>query len=599
MTVNPAPTPIAGTLSVCSGLTTNLSDSVTTGTSSSGTPPVASIVPTTGVVTGVSGVGGTATIIYTLPDNCSVSAIVTVNPNPTLFIESVVGSSSYCIGSPSTADIRLSGSTPAFNYALTLAGVTVNTVSGTGGLLDYGVQTATGLYKVVGTNNVTGCVSTMAGSVTVATNPLPVAFPVSVTGGGTYCAGMTGSAPSVILGGSQVGVNYVVWMGGSPQTASTPGSGTSMTFGPFTSPGTYTIIGTSTAGCITTMSGSAIIIVNPLPTVYSVLGGGNFCAGGSGVDISLSYSNTGISYALMNGPTTVSTNLGTGTPIDFGLQTANGTYTVVATNNSTGCTSTMSGSPSVFMKALPNPYPVTGGGSYCAGGTGMDVSIASTDAGVNYQLFLGTTPIGSPQTGLGLGINFGNQTAAGTYTVVATDVSSLPNCTNIMTGSAVIGINPAPAKYNMSPGGNYCAGGTGAPVGLSGSATGITYQLFNSWAPILPTMLGTGGALSFGLRTAAGTYTIVATNNTTGCVDTMTGVSTVGINPLPNNAFIVTTVGTGAYCAGGTGVDVGLSFSETGVNYQLYMPVARLVVLSQVTACRLISACKLLQAPIQ
>jgi hypothetical protein len=50
---------------------------------------------------------------------------------------------------------------------------------------------------------------------------------------------------------------------------------------------------------------------------------------------------------------------------------------------------------------------------------------------------------------------------------------------------------------------------------------------------------GTGAGLNFGLNTAAGTYKIIATNTTTGCANTMTGLATITINPLVTPAVVV------------------------------------------------------------
>ena len=123
----------------------------------------------------------------------------------------------------------------------------------------------------------------------------------------------------------------------------------------------------------------------------------------------------------------------------------------------------------------PVAYSVSGGGSYCAGGSGVFVGLTNSDAGITYQLQLGGTNIGTPVSGTGVALNFGLQTAAGTYGVIATNTSS--GCTATMTGSTTVSINPLPAAFAVVGGGSFCSGGTGVNVGLSGSGTGISYQL--------------------------------------------------------------------------------------------------------------------------
>src|SRR5207237_121171 len=107
---------------------------------------------------------------------------------------------------------------------------------------------------------------------------------------------------------------------------------------------------------------------------------------------------------------------GTGSPIGFGLQTAAGAYTVVATN--TGCTSTMNGSPTVIINAAA--FNVTGGGTTtCV--AGIEVGLDGSQAGVSYQLKKNGVNIGQPLTGTGSAISFGQRHQSGTYTVEATD----------------------------------------------------------------------------------------------------------------------------------------------------------------------------------
>ena len=68
----------------------------------------------------------------------------------------------------------------------------------------------------------------------------------------------------------------------------------------------------------------------------------------------------------------------TGAPISFGLQTALGMYTVVATNTATGCTANMTGSVTVGTYPLPTVYVVSGGGNYCSGGAGVHVGLSGS-----------------------------------------------------------------------------------------------------------------------------------------------------------------------------------------------------------------------------
>ncbi|MCX6257553.1 MAG: hypothetical protein NTW49_06635, partial [Bacteroidia bacterium] len=74
-------------------------------------------------------------------------------------------------------------------------------------------------------------------------------------------------------------------------------------------------------------------------------------------------------------------------------------------------------------------------------------------------------------------------------------------------------------------------------IGLDNSETGVDYQLYiGGSTPVgLPVHGSTGNTITFGDQTAAGTYTVKATNNNTGCSNDalMNGDATITINPLP------------------------------------------------------------------
>ncbi len=492
--------------------------------------------------------------------NMSGSAVVTISALP--IANNVTGGGSYCTGSTGV-DISLDGSVAVNNYQLYNGTVAYGpSVAGTGAPLDFGLMTVGGTYTVKAITTATGCTGNMTGSATVTANALPVLY--NVTGGGSYCAGGTGL--NVGLSNSAIGVNYQLYNGGSLVGSAIPGTGSNLDFGLQTTIGNYTVVATNmTTGCTSTMTGIATISINGLPTAYTVSGGGSYCSGGAGQHITLSNSALGFSYQLFNGTTPLTIRTGSGAVLDFGAQTLAGSYTVIATNTTSGCTATMTGSASITITALPVAYTVTGGGAYCATGTGSHVGLSNSEAGTSYQLFNGTSAAGTPLTGTGSSLDFGLQVLPGSYSVVATSVAT---CTNNMGGTVTISVNPLPDPFTVTGGGSYCSGGTGVYVGLSGSVSGINYQLYKGGTMVGSPVPGTGSVLNFGLQTATGTYTVVAINSATTCMANMTGSASVSINALP---VVYAMTGGGNYCTGGTGVDVGLAGSDMGINYQLYL----------------------------
>jgi hypothetical protein len=495
------------------------------------------------------------------------SACVTINSLPTGFNILPSGSNSYCIGGPGI-DIKLDFSNTGVSYQLFNGSTPVSTLAGTGGLLDFGMQSVSGTYTIVATNTSTGCTGPMFGASTINQSPLPNQHNVAMaTGGSTasYCAG--GAGVEIILDASDGGVNYQLYMGVIPVGASVGGTGSQISFGFQITPGNnYKVVATDAiTNCTINMVGTVTVSVNPLPALKHVTGGGSFCVGGTGVHVGIDSTTIGIAYQLSHDSSPIGgARAGTGGHIDFGIFTTAGPYTVAATNTLTGCSRAMTGVATVAINLLPLAVNVTGTASYCAGGTGTPVGLDFSTTGITYKLFRGSTAIGTPVSGTGAAINFGLQTVAGNYTAVGTNVST--GCSNDMAGSAAVLINPLPSSHLVTGGGNFCATDSGRHVGINGSNIGTAYQLFLGITPLGSPVTGTGSTLDFGLQTIGGTYTVIAANGT-GCTRYMTGGVPVNINPLPN-VFMIS--GGGLYCAGSGGVNVGLTGSASGISYQLY-----------------------------
>ncbi len=492
------------------------------------------------------------------------SAIINKLLAPALY--TVTGGGGYCTGTSGTS-VGLSSSDTGVSYQLYLAGISTGlpSVTGTGSAISFGLQTGTGIYTVVATRTSSGCTSTMTGSVLISINPLPSIH--TVTGGGAYCPGGTGRVIGVDTGST--GINYQLYLSGAPVGSSVAGTtGVPVTFGLQTGIGTYTVKAVNpTTTCSSNMTGTAVVSNYALPTAFTITGGGGYCTGGTGSDVQLSGSVSGVNYQLYVGASTSGLPMsGTGSPLDFGNKTALGTYTVIATSMLTGCSNNMTSSVTVSLNPLPTAYNVTGGGSYCAGGAGLPVGLSNSDLTISYQLYLGSVMTGPALAGTGSALSFGTFTGGGAYTVIGTN--SVTGCINSMSGSQSISVNALPLVYNVGGGGSFCAGGAGVPVTLSSSDAGINYQLKLGGSPVGAPFGGVTGLLNFGNQTAPGTYTVVATNSVTSCTSTMAGSTSVSVNPLPASTYVVT--GGGSYCAGGTGLNVGLSGSASGISYQLY-----------------------------
>jgi len=575
-TVNPLPSAIAGTTNVCAGSTTNLNDPDINGNWTSSNTFYATVDFNSGVVSGVN--AGTPGITYTLPTGCKVTAGITVNPSPA----AISGVSNVCVGSAitlidgtsggvwTTSDATLASvtggvvtgigqGTPAITYTLPAGcyktkSITVNPlpsaiegaasvcIGATISLSDPdgggAWSSSNALIAIVGgsTGTVTGftagaptiayTLGTGCSTHTVVTvNPVPL----PITGANTVCLGATAVLADVTTGGS--------WTSTDGTGAASVDGVSGMVTGD--APGNATITYTR-LGCSVTKN----IVVNPLPA--SIIGTAYLCATAT---TTLTDAITGGTWSSSN--TALATiNLISGVVSGLSAGVPNISYKLP-----TGCYTTVTAT----INPLPTVYTVIGGGSYCAGAAGLHVGLSGSQSGVNYQLFYGVTLVGAPLPGTGAALDFGVQTLAEIYTVIANNGAT--SCSINMAGAAPVVTDPLPVVYSVTGGGHYCSSGTGVHIGLDGSASGINYQLYNGGIAAGGPVGGISGPLDLGLETAVGTYTVIARNPVTTCTVNMVSSATVIIDPTVVPALSISTGVGDIVCAGNL-----ITITATAVN---------------------------------
>ncbi len=407
-----------------------------------------------------------------------------------------------------------------------------------------------------------GTLTFMDGSTVLATLYVTITGPPSAPTiyGGSSC----GPGTVTLTGTSGSGGDDVHWF----STSVAPGGylGAGSYFGVSVSATTtyYAASYSSSSGLYSSPRVAVNAIVNALPTVYSITGGGGFCSGGSGITVGLSGSQAGVNYQVrIQGNDYGAAVAGTGGALTWYNQTTNGTYTIVATDANSSCSAMMSGSTSVIMNPNPSAYTMTGGGSFCSDVNGVSVGLNGSLSGINYQLQINGSNSGAAVAGTGSALTWANQTTGGSYTVLATNAST--GCYAMMPGNATVAVNVVPTVYAVSGGGTICSGAN-ANVSLSGSQSGVNYQLKINGSNSGSAVAGTGGALTWTNQTTNGSYTVQAINTSSGCTTTMSGSATVTVNAMPS---VYTLSGGGTFCTAGGSVSVTLSTSQTGVNYQL------------------------------
>ena len=499
--------PIKGVKAMCAGVTSTLSDATPGGTWTSLATSIATVGSSSGVVTGIS--AGTATIVYDLNDN-TVTATVTINPLP--YSGTITGASDVCAGSAITlTDATTGGVWSSSNTTATVSAGVVTGVSAGTTTISYAVT------NICGT-------ATASQSITI--NPLP--FPI--TGIANVCEGSTTALSDPTAGGAWSSSNTLL-----APVGSVSGIVTGLSAG--TSSVTYAL----STGCIAVKS----VTVNPLPGVYSVTGGGYYCAGDTGVHIGLSGSATGIKYQLYIGSTTVgSAPGGTGFPIDFGLHTAAGTYTVVATDISTGCTKNMDTSATITINPLP--LAITGATDVCAG---LKTTFSdATPGGVWTSSNTTLASVGST-SGMVTGVLAGALSIiytlpTGCKTISSITVNPLPSA---ITGTGIVCVGLTTVLIDTTSGGTWSSSSTGISVS-SGTVTGIS-----AGTSIVTYLLGTGCAAYATVK--VNPLPVAITGTTTVCeglTATLTDVTAGGVWSSSNTAVATVISGTVNCVSGGT-----------------------------------------------
>lgn len=262
------------------------------------------------------------------------------------------------------------------------------------------------------------------------------------------------------------------------------------------------------------------ILSNPVPLACSVTpASAAICSGTSQMfTCNPSGGTPGYSYLWSSGETTAAITKSTA-----------GIYTCSVTDalgSNTECSATLTVNP------LPTQYVVGGGGSYCAGGSGVAVTLSGSQTGVRYYLQLNGSNTGMSLVGTNGSLTFNNIAVAGNYGVLASNNTTA--CTQLMTGTVPVSVNPLPTQYPVGGGGSYCAGGNGVAVTLSGSQAGLTYYLQLNGSNTGATLLGAGNGLSFNNVMTVGTYGILCSNSAASCTQPMSGTVLVSVNTAPS-----------------------------------------------------------------
>lgn len=395
-----------------------------------------------------------------------------------------------------------------------------------------------------------GCLSdTISHPVTI--SPLPTG---TISGSTAVC--QNGTAPLVTFTGgtgtAPFTFTYTV-NGGAPQIVTSTGN-TATVAVPTTNAGTFTyslvsVQDASPAACSQPQSGTATVVVNPLPQA-TISGTAAVCQLGTSPVITFTGAAGSapytFSYAINGGtPQTVSTTAGNSVTVPVSTSNAGTfTYTLISVTDgsTTTCSNPQNGTATITVNPLPTAV-ISGTAEVCTDGPGPLVTFTGAGGTAPYTFYYRIN--GGPLLSVAAAANTATvtvpTTTAGTYvyTLVSVTDASITACNNLQTGDVTITVHPLPAPdFTISfP---ACPGVPLQFTDVSAANVGaLTAWSWNFGDP------GSGGANSSAAQhpvhtyMAPGSYTVtLQVTNDKGCSNhNWTG--TVTIHPQPEAGFIL------------------------------------------------------------
>jgi gliding motility-associated-like protein len=444
ITVNAAPTPNFGTLA--------------TAYCKNAAPVSLNIAGSTFLVDGVANnvsfdpaalsVGNhTVSVTTTNAQGCSESANRTVTINAVPAPSLAFLNNAYCKNAAAvTLDITQG------NY----------TINGTAAFTLDPATLAAGTYTVIVNSTVNGCTGTATKTVTI--NPLPVADLTMLAS--AYCKNQP--AVSLSVAGSIFQIDGVNATSFDPAALSVGNH-------------TVSVVATTAQGC--SASNSKTVTINAVPAPSLAFLNNAYCKNAAAITLDITQGN----YTI-NGSTAFTLNPAT---------LAAGTYTVVVTKTTNGCTGT--DTKTVTINPVPTPDFGTLATAYCKDAAAVSLNIPGSTYLVD---------------GVANNVSFNPATlSVGNHTVTVTTTNA-QGCSE--TASRTIAVNAVPAPSLAFLNNAYCK--NAAAVTLDATQGNYTIN-------------GTAALTLDPATLAAGTYTVVVTKTTLGCTGTAT--KTVTIDPVP------------------------------------------------------------------
>ena len=509
--------------------------------------------------TGAAGVNLTvnpsATATYTLlsvsNNNCAGTLSGQANINVTQLPTAVLsGTTGICDGTSTNLSINFTGVAPyVYSYSDGTNTFGPFTTSNDPEIVNV-TPTATTTYNLTATLTGAGCVgNTNVATATVTVNDLPTA---SISGNNTICSGTT----------TPLTLNFV---GTGPYTYSYSNGTT--TFGPFTTnnnPATVTVgpatsttfnlVTISDANCAGSVSGSAAITVNPLPT--AALTGTTSICDGLNTDLSILFTGTGpFTYSYNDGPNVFGPFTTNQNPVLVNVAPLATTTYGITTISDANCAG--SGAGAAVVTVIPLPTAAISGTNEICRGTSTNLTLSFTGvAPFEYKYTDGTSIIGPFTTMNSSALISVTPNSSTTYHM---STITGAGCPGSISGVADITVNMIPeGALALSGDAVICSGETSEfQINFIGNAP-YTYSYSNGSSIFGPVTTSNNPEIINVTPGNTTTYSLTTISDDN-CPGLTSGTAQVVVNALPT----ATVIGNPSIC-NGSSTAFNIGFTGTG-----------------------------------
>jgi gliding motility-associated-like protein len=543
LTIFPLPdATITGATSICSGTPAVISfngtpNAILTYTINNGASQT--ITLNASGLASINATGLTATTTYTLtgctsPDLSTCSrvkndaVIITVNNSPAASISS---NAPVCQGSSAT--INFNGTPNAtVTYSVNSGSdqiITLNAV-GDASIIQPSVTTTT-VYTLVKVSLGSVCTQMLSQSINVSSVSMPTASisanPLAICSNQTSTINFNGTPNAIVSYKIDSGANQTVTLNASGLASVTTPPG-------LTSNSTYMLVSVALPGpntCSNTINNAVTITINSLPAASISSNSPVVCSGSSATinfngtpGATVAYSVTG------SGNQTVTLNAAGNASVVIPNVTSSTAYTLinVTAAGANGCTKALSQSITISAASLPTTSISANPLSVCSGQTSTINFSGTPNAVVTYTVNSGNQTITLDSSG---SASFtAPLLTATTYQLIS---AALAGCSQLLSGSVVVSINPTP-NVTYSGDLNYCDGESVA-LALSSNVAGTTFSWTVNQNGTTGAIPGSGNQINQAVtlqNDTAGTVTYTVTPFYNGCAGNPVTIN-VTIHPLP------------------------------------------------------------------